>query len=148
MRITTLIAALALSATTAFADGHQAEIEAELNAFNDQFNAYAAAYDVDGLVSLYDEDSLWIAPKSRPTPAQEMARNTFSFAVANQGSLVHTVDQLIISDDGSQAVMIGDTIVKVEKQNLDFTGTYLFVLEKEEDGWQITTDMFNQHIDE
>ena len=58
------------------------------------------------------------------------------------------MDELIISDDGSQAVMIGDAIVKVETQGLDFTGTYLFVLEREDDTWLIQTDMFNQHIDE
>ena len=148
MRILSTLAALSLTATVAFADGHQTDLEAELNAWNDRFNELAASWDVDGIVSLYDEDALWIAPKSRPAPGPETARQTFTFAVENEGSLVHTVDELIISDDGSQAVMIGDAIVKVEKQGLDFTGTYLFVLEREGDDWQIMTDMFNQHIDE
>lgn len=148
MRILSTLAAFSLSATVAFADGHQADIEADLNAWNDRFNELAASWDLEGIVALYDEDALWIAPKSRPAPGPETARQTFSFAVENKGSLVHTVDELIISDDGSQAVMIGDAIVKVETQGLDFTGTYLFVLEREDDTWLIQTDMFNQHIDE
>lgn len=148
MRILSTLAALTLTASIAFADGHQVDIEADLNAFNDRFNELAASWDVDGIVSLYDEDALWIAPNSQPAPAPESARATFTFAVENQGSLVHTVDELIISDDGSQAVMIGDAIVKVEKAGLDFTGTYLFVLEREGGTWLIKTDMFNRHVEE
>lgn len=149
MKLTTaLAAAFLLSPITAFADGHQAAIEAELMAFNDRFNEYAAAYDVDGIVSLYDADSLWIAPKTPPAPGQELARQTFSFLVEKEGSITHTVDQLTISDDGAQAVMIGDAIILVEQAGLDFTGTYLFVLEKEGDTWEIVTDMFNQHVAE
>jgi ketosteroid isomerase-like protein len=146
--MTTLAAAVLLSPLSAFADGHQTDIEAELMAFNDRFNEYAAAYDVEGIVSLYDENALWIAPKTPPALGPELARQTFSFLVAKEGSISHTVDQLTISDDGSQAVMIGDAIILVEQAGLDFTGTYLFVLEKEGDTWEIVTDMFNQHVEE
>ncbi|MBU2981039.1 nuclear transport factor 2 family protein [Lentibacter algarum] len=146
--MTTLATAFLLSPLASFADGHQAELEAELLAFNDRFNAYAEAHDVDGIVSLYGEESLWIAPKTPPAPAPVLARQTFSFLVANEGSISHTVDHLTISDDGTQAVMIGDAIVLVEKAGLDFTGTYLFVLEKEGDTWEIVADMFNQHVEE
>lgn len=117
-------------------------------AFNDRFNTYAAAYDVDGIVSLYDDDALWNAPKTPPAPGPELARQTFSFLVEKEGSITDTADQLNISDDGSQAVMIGDAVILVEQAGLDFTGTYLFMLQKEGETWEIVTDMFNQHVEE
>jgi len=148
MRLFPSIAAVLLVAGPAFADSPSDELRAELLAFNDQFNAYAESYDIEGIVSLYDEKALWIAPAKRPVAGKETPRNTFTFLTENEGSLIHTVDELIVSDDESQVIMIGDAIVKVEKADLDFTGTYLFVLEREGEGWEIVADMFNQHTKE
>ncbi len=94
-----------MMATSAFAQLDHSALKAELYAFNDQFNAYAAAHDIEGIVGLYGETSLWIAPDARPAPGQVLARNTVGFLVANEGSLVHTVDTLILSQDGSQAAV-------------------------------------------
>lgn len=148
MRILSVLAAIVLTSTMVLADDHQAKARAELNAFNDRFNALSAARNTEGLAALYAVDSLWIAPKTPPAPGQKLARETFGFLAAKKGSLVHTVDELILSDDSTQAVMIGDAIVKVERAGLDFTGTYLFVLQRQQDGWQIVTDMFNQHVED
>ena len=119
-----------------------------LVAFNDLFNNYAKNYDVEGIVSLYADDALWIAPRTLPVPWKQASRETFWFLVSNSGSIVHTIDDLFISDDGSQAVMIWDAIVLVEKAGLDFTGTYKFVLKKIAGEWKIVSDMFNQHTSE
>jgi len=145
MRILVSVAALVLSATVALAADTRATLEAELYAFNDRFNTLSAARDTEGLVALYAEDSHWIAPETPPEPGQALARENFGFLAANDGSLVHTVDELIISEDGTQAVMIGDAIIKVEKVGLDFVGTYLFVMQRDADGWEIAADMFNRH---
>lgn len=148
MRFFPSVTALLLVAAPAFADSPSDTLRAELLAFNDQFNAYAASYDIEGMVSLYDEKALWIAPTERPVAGKETPRNTFTFLTENKGSLSHTVEELIVSDDESQAIMIGDAIVKVEKAGLDFTGTYMFVLERDGESWEIVTDMFNQHTKE
>ena len=148
MRFITSIAALLLTAAPAFAEAPSDDLRAELLAFNDQFNEYAASYDIEGIVSLYDEKALWIAPTERPVAGKETPRNTFTFLTENNGSLVHTVDKLIVSDDASQVIMIGDAIVKVDKAGLDFVGTYLFVLERDGENWEIIADMFNRHAEE
>lgn len=126
----------------------QEDREKELYAFNDLFNDYAKNNDVESIVSLYDEEALWIAPRTPPVTGKQAPRETFWFLVASEGSISHTIDHLFISDDGSQAVMIWDAIVLAEKAGLDFTGTYKFVLERRGDSWKIVSDMFNQHIQE
>ena len=122
-----------------------AETETSLNRFNDEFNAISAKHDVDGLLSLYTPDSLWIAPGERPATGYEEPRKTFSFLAENKGLLTHTVDHLHISNDGSQAVMIGEAVIKVDAVGMDATGTYLFVMKRVNDEWKIVTDMFHQH---
>eukprot|EP00752_Nemacystus_decipiens_P005254 g4768.t1 len=121
------------------------EIEASLIAFNDRFNELTAALDVPSLVALYDEDSLWIDQENPPIPGPEGVLTNFGFLAANNGSNIHTVDRLIISEDGSQAIMIGEADILVENQGLDFTGTYQFVLVRDGDDWKIMVDMFNIH---
>ncbi len=145
MRILIAVATLMLSATLVIAADTRATLEAELHAFNDRFNTLSANRDTEGLVALYADHSLWIAPETPPEPGQELARKNFGFLVENAGSLVHTVEELILSQDGTQAVMIGDAIIKVEKAGLDFVGTYLFVMQRDADGWEIIADMFNRH---
>lgn len=123
------------------------EIEADLIAFNDRFNEFTTAFDTESIVALYDEDSLWIDSENPPIPGPEGALTNFGFLVANNGSNIHTVDRLIISEDGSQAIMIGDAMILVESQGLDFTGTYQFVLVRDGDDWKIMVDMFNMHVE-
>jgi hypothetical protein len=42
--------------------------------------------------------------------------------------------------------VIGSVEAVVEGAGMDATGTYLFVLEPDDDGWAIVTDMWHQHI--
>jgi hypothetical protein len=42
--------------------------------------------------------------------------------------------------------VIGSVEAVVEGAGMDATGTYLFVLEPDDDGWEIVTDMWHQHI--
>ena len=60
----------------------------------------------------------------------------------------HKFDQLFASDDNTQAVMIGSYDLDVEKAGVTAQGTYLFVMERDGDGWNIVADMFNQHAAE
>lgn len=128
-------------------DVDKLEVEADLIAFNDRFNEISAALDVESLVSLYDEESLWIDSENPPIPGPEGALANFGFLAVNNGSNIHTVDRLIISDDGRQAIMIGDADILVESQGLDFTGTYQFVLVRDGGDWKIMVDMFNRHVE-
>jgi ketosteroid isomerase-like protein len=142
---TTAVLLLATSFASA-ADDRSGALRAELNAFNDQFNTYAATLNVEGMMSLYDKDVIWIAPTDAPARGREgVPRQTFTFVADNKGTLSHTVTDLIISDDGSQAVMIGTNNGEIKSKNFVVRGTYLFVLKKKTEQWQIVSDMFNKH---
>lgn len=132
----------AMTTSIAFADENAAS---SLNAVNDRFNEAAAAHDAQGLIELYADDTLWIAQGAPVTQGLEGPRQLFEFVTANEGKVTHTIDHLFVSDDATLAVMIGSVDAVIESQSMDATGTYLFVLEPEDDGWEIVTDMWHQH---
>ncbi|TBR43794.1 DUF4440 domain-containing protein [Marinomonas agarivorans] len=140
MRVLFIMALLISGVVTA-----QTKVEKELVAFNDRFNEVVANKDMKGFLDLYSKKVWWIAPATPPVVGHGEPTQTFQFIIANQGELTHTIDKLSISQDGTQAVMIGTAIVKVDKVGLDTDGTYLFVLEKENGAWKIQTDMWHQH---
>ncbi len=144
MRIAAFGAALALTASTAMADADQ-EVLDSLHAFNDLFNEYTVTKNVDGLVGLYSDDTLWIEQNKPLVQGQDLVRQTFAFLASKDAVNDHSIDKLVVADDGSLAVMVGTAIVKVKEFNLDTTGTFLFVLRPHEDSWQIVTDMWHQH---
>ncbi|MBY5933515.1 nuclear transport factor 2 family protein [Tateyamaria omphalii] len=137
--------ALAILATTATFARAGDDPVASLNAVNDRFNEAAAAHDAEGLVSLYANDTLWIAQGTPVAQGLEGPRQLFEFVAANEGNVTHTIDHLFVSNDATLAVMIGSVDAKIENQGMDATGTYLFVLKPEDDGWEIVTDMWHQH---
>lgn len=150
MRLFLALAALAVfapmvAASPALAEGPYEATFEELNALNDRFNEAAASYDLEAFLSLYDDETLWIAPATPPVAGHDAPSQTFQFLADNQGKLTHDVDKLFVSDDGTLAVMIGTADVLVESQGMDVEGTYLFVLERQDEGWKIVTDMWHQH---
>ncbi len=145
MRFALTIASMVMMASTAIADVKQDAINS-LTAFNDQFNAYTIAKDVEGLVSLYAQDTLWIEQNKPLVQGQDAVRHTFAFLASKDAVNNHSIDKLLISDDGSLAVMVGTAVVKVAEFNLDTTGTFLFVLKPDGDSWKIVTDMWHQHV--
>jgi ketosteroid isomerase-like protein len=140
----TTIAAVLLSAGIAVAD----DAATSLNAINDQFNTFAANHNAVGLVSLYSKDTLWIEQGKPVRQGLEGPRELFEFVTANKGDVTHTIDHLYVSDDETLAVMIGFVEAKIETVGMDATGTYLFVLRPEDDGWEIIADMWHQHAPE
>ncbi len=139
------LSATLLAASIAFADGHSNKVEAELKLFNDQYNEITATYDVEAFLALYEEGSLWIAPENPPVQGLDVPKATFQFFSSNEGSLTHTVEHTFASEDGTQAVMVGQYDLKVEKVGVVASGTYQFVLARDGDSWKIVTDMYNQH---
>ncbi|MBT8154670.1 nuclear transport factor 2 family protein [Epibacterium ulvae] len=121
---------------------------AEFEAYNDRYNEIIANYDLEAFMNLYNDSPLWIEPDKAPIAGLEVPGGTFGFIVQNEGALTHTFDELKISDDGSQAVMIGTYALDIEKVGAKAEGTYLFVLERNGDSWDIVVDMFNQHAAE
>ncbi|WP_299590504.1 nuclear transport factor 2 family protein [uncultured Tateyamaria sp.] len=142
MRTLLPLAFLAMTTSIVFADENAAS---SLNAVNDRFNEAAAAHDAQGLIELYADDTLWIAQGAPVTQGLEGPRQLFEFVTANKGNVTHTIDHLFVSEDATLAVMIGSVDAVIESQGMDATGTYLFVLEPEDDGWEIVTDMWHQH---
>lgn len=150
MKFTTSLAVVALATSILLAPTLQAENPstapgAELIEYNDQFNLIVGDYDIDAFLALYSSSPLWIAPSKAPVAGLDVPRATFDFFSSNDGSLVHTADHSFISADGSQAVLIGRYDLDVEKVGVKGSGTYLFVLKKIDNQWDVVVDMYNQH---
>ncbi|MBT0957882.1 DUF4440 domain-containing protein [Alphaproteobacteria bacterium KMM 3653] len=155
MRLTPALPTIALVASLALPaiaeTQAQSQARESLMAFNDRFNELAAAHDAAGLIALYDEDAFWIAPATRPAQGRDgVPRQTINFMSENKGDLSHTIEDLFISDDGTQAVMKGLTRAAVESQGFQLEGSYVYVLEREneDDEWQIVLDMFSNYATE
>ncbi|WP_299144202.1 nuclear transport factor 2 family protein [uncultured Tateyamaria sp.] len=145
------VAALAVMAGGATADPVDADTRQSLLDFNATFNSYAANHDIEGLVSLYHEDAYWIAPDALPAKGRDgVPRQTITFMSENKGELSHTVDDLFVSPDGLQAVMMGVTDAAVASAGFELTGTYVYVLTRADTDapWQVVLDMYNRHPSE
>ncbi|WP_136660204.1 nuclear transport factor 2 family protein [Nitratireductor sp. XY-223] len=145
MRLVLAFALFWVSVNLANADSPRGDAIADLIAVNDRFNAAAAAHDADALVGLYADETLWIAEGEPVSVGLKGPRELFEFVTANKGDVTHTIDHLFVSDDASLAVMIGSVDARIETMGMDATGTYLFVLRPDDDGWEIVTDMWHQH---
>ncbi|WP_299632669.1 nuclear transport factor 2 family protein [uncultured Roseobacter sp.] len=121
------------------------DLQQEFTAYNERYNEIIATYDLEAFIDLYDDAPLWIAPDKEPVAGLDVPRGTFGFIIENEGRLTHSFDELIVSDDGTQAVMIGRYEADIEKVGVKAQGTYLFVLERDGEAWNIVVDMFNQH---
>lgn len=119
--------------------------KADLVTYNATYNEIAARYDMNAFLGLYSNNPLWIAPTDAPAAGLDVPRNTFGFLSAKKGILTHTADHTFFSKDGSQAVLIGRYDIAINAVGVKADGTYLFVLEREGDGWKIIVDMFNEH---
>ncbi|MEX0303287.1 MAG: nuclear transport factor 2 family protein [Leisingera sp.] len=155
MRLKSALSAVAVItslALPAFAEtAAQSAARESLIAFNDRFNELAATHNAAGLIALYGEGTFWIAPAARPVQGRDgVPRQTITFMSENKGELSHTVEDLFISDDGTQAVMKGVTKASVESQGFELEGSYIYVLERENEDapWQIVLDMFSNYATE
>lgn len=148
MRSIIFLISLLLLSTSAFPNSSNKTAEEELHAFNDKFNQLVVQKDMDGFLSLYSNQVLWIAPASPPVEGHSEPRSTFQMLIDNDGELTHTIDKLTVSKDGDHAVMIGEANVVLEKIGVTALGTYLFVLERKDQKWMIMTDMWHQHTKE
>lgn len=144
MKIFITLAMLIISANISLAEANPTA-PTSLNAVNDQFNKAAAELNAQALVDLYSDQTLWIEQGKPVSKGLEGPRELFEFVTANKGKVIHTIDHLFVSQDETLAVMIGSVDAEIEKVGLDATGTYLFVLKPEDEGWEIITDMWHQH---
>lgn len=141
-----IIAALSLSFAV-LADMRE-DAKTSLTLLNDTFNSEAAEHDAEGLLDLYSDAPLWIEQGKTATVGIEGPRALFEFVTENKGLVTHTIDHLFVSEDASLAVMIGSVVAKIESKGMDATGTYLFVLEPDDEDWEIVVDMWHQHAPE
>lgn len=148
MRNSLYLCWLALASATAFAAGNQFPTIDSLHGLNDRFNQSVVDGDVDDLVDLYAEDTLWIEQGKPAIQGLQAPRQLFDFVTSNKGQVTHTVDNLFVAEDSSLAVMIGSVEAKIESVGMDATGTYLFVLRPDGTTWKIVTDMWHQHAEQ
>ena len=146
------VAVIACLASPAVAEtAAQTKARESLKAFNDRFNELAATHDAAGLIALYDEDVYWIAPAERPARGRDgVPLQPITFVTEHKGELSHTLEDLFISDDGTQAVMKGVTMASVESKGIALEGSYIYVLERddEEASWRIVLDMISNYATE
>ena len=124
MRMKSVLSSVAVVASLALPalaeTAAQSAARESLIAFNERFNELAATHDA------------------------------ITFMSENQGDLSHTIEDLFISDDGTQAVMKGVTRAAVESHGFQLEGSYIYVLEREnaDAPWRIVLDMFNNYATE
>jgi len=116
--------------------------------YNKRYNEIVRTYDIKGFTALYNPNPVWIDPNKPPVSGLEVPQQTLQFLADNKGLLSHTLEQVHMSDDGSQAVITGEYDAKIEAFNTHSKGTYLFVLTRDGDEWKIAVDMFNEHLEE
>ncbi len=139
---------LTMASVAAFAAGIQLPTIDRLQALNDRFNQSVIDGDVDDLVDLYAEDTLWIEQGKPAVQGLQAPRELFDFVTSNKGQVTHTIDNLFVAEDSSLAVMIGSVEAKIESVGMNATGTYLFVLQPDGTTWKIVTDMWHQHAEQ
>ncbi|MDW3180767.1 nuclear transport factor 2 family protein [Roseobacter sp.] len=143
------LSGFALAILTAVPSAAQdAGIQQDLTAYNDRYNEIVAAYDLEAFLALYNDAPLWIAPETPPVAGLKVPAGAFGFIAENKGEFSHSFDHFFVSDDGSMAVMIGGYDADIEAAGVAAQGTYLFVMQRDDDGWAIVADMFNQHAAE
>ncbi|GAA6210199.1 hypothetical protein NBRC116601_34920 [Cognatishimia sp. WU-CL00825] len=141
MHILVTLAMLAATTSSALAQ----DAASELAEMNDRFNSGIATQDVAGLMELYGQEVMWIAPGTPMSwNGQAEAKQLFNYMTGHQADVTHDIDHLFVSDDETLAVMIGDVRANVESIGLKGEGTYLYVLDKKEGDWKIVGDMWNQ----
>lgn len=152
MKLSQTIAVAAVAASVLLAPVVQAETPstapgAELIEYNEKYNQIVGDYDIEAFLALYNSSPLWIAPNERPVAGLDVPRAAFEFLSGNGGSLLHSANHSFVSQDGTQAVLIGQYDLDVEKVGVKSSGTYLFVMKKTTDGeWDVVVDMYNQHV--
>lgn len=117
----------------------------DLESFNQRFNQIVSKYDADSFVKLYKTDSWLIAPEAKPSADPDELRKMIGFLSKKGYSMAHTIDRVLISEDLSQAILIGEAEATNDAHPARAVGTYLFVMQKVDSEWKIAIDMFNQY---
>lgn len=144
------LAVLALGAVfaiPAFTSSSQNSTFETFENYNDTYNEIVKTYDVEAFTQLYNAHPVWIDPNKPPVSGLAVPRQTLQFLAQNEGLLSHTLEEVYMSDDGTQAVITGEYNLSIAKFKKKGKGTYLFVLKREGDAWKIAVDMFNEHIE-
>lgn len=143
--VNALVAVIFAVAAPVIAAGDDSRLS--LSTYNDRYNEIVQSYDIKAFLALYSNDPLWIAPNNPPVAGLDVPRNTLQFLADKAGVLTHTVEHVYTSNDGSQAVLIGQYDAVIDSINQKSSGTYLFVLARDGNEWDIIVDMFNSHTE-
>ena len=144
------IATLAVGAAIAvpaFTSNTQHSTFESFEKYNAAYNEIVSTYDLEAFTQLYNAHPVWIDPNKAPVSGLTVPRQTLQFLAANEGLLSHTLEEVYMSDDGTQAVITGEYNLEIEKFSKKGKGTYLFVLKREGETWKIAVDMFNEHVE-
>lgn len=143
---TPLAVAFAIGVSACAPSSSQVTAES-FKAYNDDYNKIVSAYDIEAFKALYTNNPVWIDPNKAPVSGLTVPAETLGFLAANEGLLSHTLEEVYMSDDGTQAVITGEYNLEIKKFKKKGNGTYLFVLKREGETWKIAVDMFNEHVD-
>lgn len=121
----------------------QPPLDTSLVEMNDRFNEGIVNADVEAMLRLYAEDTLWIAPGAPLEEGLSAPEASYRFVVEQGAKLSHSVEKTLVADDRSLAIMIGRYRLRAPKTDIADDGSYLFVLTPKGDSWAIAVDMFN-----
>ncbi|KJH69781.1 YybH family protein [Aliterella atlantica] len=114
--------------------------------FSKRWNEMSATKNLSGMVALYATDTLWLPPNDARSIGTIAVRETYERLFQAQNiSLVHTTDNIMVSKLGDMATEIGAYELSMDTPQGEFKdkGKYFFLLIKVDGEWKIAADMFN-----
>lgn len=114
--------------------------------FSKRWNEMSATKNLSGMVALYATDTLWLPPNDTRSIGTNAVSETYERLFQAQNiSLVHTTDNIMVSKLGDMATEIGTYELSMDTPQGEFKdkGKYFLLLIKVGCEWKIAADMFN-----
>lgn len=144
---------LITSSTVGFAQTNGSTVvqaaEQEIRDFSRQWNQMSATKDLEGMVSLYATDTLWLPPNAARSTGTSEVRNTYARLFRSPNvRLVHTTTKISVARSGELATEIGTYNIQLDTPQGKFRdeGKYMFLLTKVKNQWKIAADIFNSSV--
>lgn len=143
MRVIVLAIPLVLSVAPSYAQEAASAIERQAKAFTDAFNSGK----VELLSAMYAETAMVLPPNTDMITGRAAIENYWQGAVKD-GLRNLVLNTVTIEDHGRVATEVGRFAVEVpngESGMKKVEGKYVTVWKKTDDGWKLTTDIWNEN---
>ncbi|MCP5372255.1 MAG: SgcJ/EcaC family oxidoreductase [Hyphomicrobiales bacterium] len=118
---------------------------ADIAAVNESFQAYFAAGDLDGLMTLYTEDACFLAPNAGFLRGRDAIRGFFQ-AVRDMGVTAVQLATSEVDDLGDTAIEMGTYTLLADGGVQADHGKFLVSWKKSGGAWRLHRDMINSSM--